>query len=204
MNMEVSCLEDIEMEEYVDELENLAESLSDEDHLEEEGIFKPPPRPTENILRDKPGPTGKCKAAMTTEDVFHAQLSSDIIKLIVLQTNEEESPASLWGFSEALRRDVIRQLCRNIASSCLRLSLDSMIKPPELKGKAHPGAHITVDEQLILFHGRCFLIVRIKSKPGKYGIKVWVAADVEHCYTYNFHGYAGKIYNHPEKKQGRL
>ncbi|KRY20360.1 hypothetical protein T12_16594, partial [Trichinella patagoniensis] len=159
---------------------------------------EPPPRPTENILRDKPGPTGKCKAAMTIEDVFHAQLSSDIIKLIVLQTNEE---ASLWGFSEAL----IRQLCRNIASSCLRLSLDSMIKPPELKEKAHPGAHITVDEQLIPFHGRCFLIVRIKSKPGKYGIKVWVAADVEHCYTYNFHGYAGKIYNHPgKKKQGRL
>ncbi|KRX74976.1 hypothetical protein T06_16551 [Trichinella sp. T6] len=50
---------------------------------------EPPPRPTENILRDKPGPTGKCKAAMTIEDVFHAQLSSDIIKLIVLQTNEE-------------------------------------------------------------------------------------------------------------------
>ncbi|KRY56117.1 Homeobox protein MSX-2 [Trichinella britovi] len=60
-----------------------------------------------------------------------------------------------------------------------------MIKPPELKEKAHPGAHITVDEQLIPFHGRCFLIVRIKSKLGKYGIKVWVAADVEHCYTYN-------------------
>ncbi|XP_003378247.1 conserved hypothetical protein [Trichinella spiralis] len=98
----------------------------------------------------------------------------------------------------------IRQLCRNIASSCLRLSLDSMIKPPELKEKAHPGAHITVDEQLIPFHGRCSLIVRIKSKPGKYGIKVWVAADVEHRYTYNFHGYAGKIYNHPEKKQGQL
>ncbi|XP_003378248.1 putative nucleolar protein 12 [Trichinella spiralis] len=37
--MEVSCLEDIEMEEYIDELENLAESLSDEDHVEEEGIF---------------------------------------------------------------------------------------------------------------------------------------------------------------------
>ncbi|KRY40660.1 hypothetical protein T01_2992 [Trichinella spiralis] len=66
----------------------------------------------------------------------------------------------------------IRQLCRNIASSCLRLSLDSMIKPPELKEKAHPGAHITVDEQLIPFHGRCSLIVRIKSKPGKYGIKL--------------------------------
>ncbi|KRZ60167.1 Homeobox -like protein [Trichinella nativa] len=92
---------------------------------------EPSPRPTENILRDKPGPTGKCKAAMTTEDVFHAQLSSDIIKLIVLQTNEEA---------------LIRQLCRNIASSCLRLSLDSMIKPPELKGKAHNESMGTSEE----------------------------------------------------------
>ncbi|KRY52598.1 hypothetical protein T03_5567 [Trichinella britovi] len=51
-----------------------------------------------------------------------------------------------------------------------------MIKPPELKGKRR-----------------------------KYGIKVWVAADVEHRYTYNYHGYAGKIYDHPEKKrQGQL
>ncbi|KRX53979.1 hypothetical protein T06_2769 [Trichinella sp. T6] len=45
----------------------------------------------------------------------------------------------------------------------------------------------------------------MKSQSGKYGIKVWVAADVEHRYTYNYHGYAGKIYDHPEKKrQGQL
>ncbi|KRZ59094.1 hypothetical protein T02_535 [Trichinella nativa] len=31
--------------------------------------------------------------------------------------------------------NLIRPLCRNIASSYLRLSLNSMIKPPELKGK---------------------------------------------------------------------
>ncbi|KRZ59072.1 hypothetical protein T02_4791 [Trichinella nativa] len=41
----------------------------------------------------------------------------------------------------------------------------------------------------------------MKSQSGKYGIKVWVAADVEHRYTYNYHGYAGKIYDHPEKKR---
>ncbi|OUC41593.1 hypothetical protein D917_10801 [Trichinella nativa] len=45
----------------------------------------------------------------------------------------------------------------------------------------------------------------MKSQSGKYGIKLWVAADVEHRYTYNYHGYAGKIYDHPEKKrQGQL
>ncbi|OUC41988.1 hypothetical protein D917_10530 [Trichinella nativa] len=75
------------MEEYVDELESLAESVSDEDHVEEEGIFSrqcpstrtipwsehpihPSRRSAEDLLRDNPRPTGKCKAAMTTEDVF--------------------------------------------------------------------------------------------------------------------------------------
>ncbi|KAL1233003.1 Nucleoside triphosphate pyrophosphatase [Trichinella spiralis] len=37
--MEVSCLEDTEVEEYVDELEGFAESFSDEDHVEEEGVY---------------------------------------------------------------------------------------------------------------------------------------------------------------------
>ncbi|KRX34306.1 hypothetical protein T09_2783 [Trichinella sp. T9] len=79
------------MEEYVDELESLAESLSDEDHVKEEGILKSagpstrtipwsehPPHPSrrsaEDLLRDNPRPTGKCKAAMTIEDVFYAYL----------------------------------------------------------------------------------------------------------------------------------
>ncbi|KRY00640.1 hypothetical protein T4E_2030 [Trichinella pseudospiralis] len=85
--MEISCLKDTEVAEYADELECFAESLSDEGHVEEEGIFNQqtipwsehPPRlsrrPTENIVRDKPGPNGKCKTAMTIEDVFYAQLS---------------------------------------------------------------------------------------------------------------------------------
>ncbi|KRX53538.1 hypothetical protein T09_10194 [Trichinella sp. T9] len=51
-----------------------------------------PPHPTrrsaEDLLRDNPRPTGKCKAAMTIEDVFHAYLSSGIRELIVLHTNE--------------------------------------------------------------------------------------------------------------------
>ncbi|KRZ92502.1 hypothetical protein T08_10480 [Trichinella sp. T8] len=84
--MEVSCLEDTEMEEYVDKLEGLAESLSDEHHVEEEGVYKHPP--AESILRDKVGPIGKSRATLTTEDVFYAQLSPDIRELIVLHTNE--------------------------------------------------------------------------------------------------------------------
>ncbi|KRZ65594.1 hypothetical protein T10_487 [Trichinella papuae] len=38
-NVKVRCLEDPEMEEYVDELEGLAESLSDDEHVEKEDMF---------------------------------------------------------------------------------------------------------------------------------------------------------------------
>lgn len=40
-----------------------------------------------------------------------------------------------------------------------------------------PKENVTVDEQLILFRGKCFFKVYMPSKPGKYGMKAWVAAD---------------------------
>ncbi|KRY45186.1 hypothetical protein T03_1108 [Trichinella britovi] len=93
------------MEEYVDELESLAESLSDVVNnvkIDVEESAGPstrtipwsehPPHPSrrsaEDLLRDNPRPTGKCKAAMTIEDVFYAYFSSGIRELIVLHTNE--------------------------------------------------------------------------------------------------------------------
>ena len=44
-----------------------------------------------------------------------------------------------------------------------------------------PNEHITTDEQVVVFRGpfRTF----IKSKPGKYGIKLWVAADAKNFYA---------------------
>ena len=44
----------------------------------------------------------------------------------------------------------------------------------------------------------------MKSKPAKYGIKVWVAADVKTSFLYNLQVYTGKLPgNTPEKNQGR-
>ncbi|KAL1234458.1 DNA helicase/primase complex-associated protein [Trichinella spiralis] len=92
--MEVSCLEDIEMEEYGDEPESFAESLSESAGPSTRTIpwsehpSHPSRRSAEDLLLDNPRPTGKCKAAVTIEDVFHAQLSSGIRELIVLHTNE--------------------------------------------------------------------------------------------------------------------
>ena len=41
-----------------------------------------------------------------------------------------------------------------------------------------------------------------KAKPGKYGIKLWIAADGKHFYACNIQVYTGKSGGLREKKQG--
>ena len=52
---------------------------------------------------------------------------------------------------------------------------------------------MTVDEQLVAFRGKCSMRQYMKSKPAKYGIKVWAAADVKTSYLYNLQVYTGKL-----------
>jgi len=37
-----------------------------------------------------------------------------------------------------------------------------------------PNEHITTDEHVVALRGKCPFRMFIKSKPGKYGIKLWV------------------------------
>lgn len=70
------------------------------------------------------------------------------------------------------------------------------------KKSYNPGSHVTVDEQLVSFRGRCSFRVYMKSKPDKYGLKIWAAADSENAYTLNMQPYLGKTNNISEKNQG--
>lgn len=65
-----------------------------------------------------------------------------------------------------------------------------------------PGSHVTIDEQLVSFRGRCPFRVYMKSKPDKYGIKIWAMADSKNSYSMNLQVYLGKINKRPEKNQG--
>lgn len=56
-----------------------------------------------------------------------------------------------------------------------------------------PYEHITIDEQLVCFCGKCPFRQYIKSKPGRYGIKIWAAADVRTSYLCNLQVYTGKL-----------
>ncbi|XP_041791116.1 piggyBac transposable element-derived protein 4-like [Chelmon rostratus] len=68
----------------------------------------------------------------------------------------------------------------------------------------NPGTDVTVDERLVPFRGRCAFKQYMPSKPGKYGIKIWVACDAQTSYAWNMQMYTGKpVDGQPEKNQGQ-
>ena len=60
-----------------------------------------------------------------------------------------------------------------------------------------PGANITVDEQLFPTKARCRFTQYMASKPDKFGIKFWLAANVETKYLLNGFPYLGKDETRP-------
>ena len=61
-----------------------------------------------------------------------------------------------------------------------------------------PDCDMTVEEQLVTFRGRCGFRMFIPSKPGCYGIKIWILADSSSSYCYNADIYTGKVGNSRE------
>ncbi|XP_053351170.1 piggyBac transposable element-derived protein 4-like [Clarias gariepinus] len=67
----------------------------------------------------------------------------------------------------------------------------------------NPGIHVTVDERLVPFRGRCPFRQYMPSKPSKYGIKIWAACDAKSSYAWNMQVYTGKLPGGAsEKNQG--
>lgn len=66
-----------------------------------------------------------------------------------------------------------------------------------------PNSHLTIDEQLVAFRGKCPFRVYMKSKPAKYGIKIWALVDNDSTYALNLQVYTGKEGNKSEKDQGK-
>jgi hypothetical protein len=60
-----------------------------------------------------------------------------------------------------------------------------------------PGPNITADEQLFPTKARCRWTQYMPAKPGKFGIKFWLAADVETKYLLNGFPYLGKDETRP-------
>ena len=63
-----------------------------------------------------------------------------------------------------------------------------------------PGPNITVDEQLFPTKARCRFTQYMANKPDKFGIKFWIAADVETKYMLNAFPYLGKDLSRPKSQ----
>ena len=55
-----------------------------------------------------------------------------------------------------------------------------------------PGGVLTVDEQFCKFRGKCIFRMFIATKPGKYGIKIFMVCDADSLYCINGFPYLGK------------
>ena len=60
-----------------------------------------------------------------------------------------------------------------------------------------PGENITVDEQLFPTKARCRFTQYMANKPDKFGIKFWIAVDLESKYILNAIPYLGKDETRP-------
>ncbi|KAJ4426464.1 hypothetical protein ANN_27278 [Periplaneta americana] len=66
-----------------------------------------------------------------------------------------------------------------------------------------PSAHLTIDEMLSLFRGRCPFKVFMKDKPGKYGILIRMLSDVHTRYILKMEVYAGKDERPAEERSAK-
>ena len=62
-----------------------------------------------------------------------------------------------------------------------------------------PGPNLTVDEQLMTFHGRCPFCQYMPSRPGKYGIKIWAICDLTTHYVLKMDVHKGRKIGEPRK-----
>ena len=67
----------------------------------------------------------------------------------------------------------------------------------------NPHEILTVDERLAVFRGKCPFRIYMKSKPGRYGIKIWICADAQNAYVSNLQIYTGMQANKKETNQGQ-
>lgn len=62
----------------------------------------------------------------------------------------------------------------------------------KLKSSYIPGPYMTVDEMLTPFRGKCKFRQFMKSKPAKYGLKIWWLCDASSWYPFNGQVYLGR------------
>ena len=132
-----------------------------------------------------------------------------VVILIGGYKSNNKNVAQLWSkengrpiFNRLMSRNQYQQILRVLrfdnANSRRRNSSEDKFQPIidvfeqwdlNLRDAYTPGPHMTVNEQLVCFRGRCPFRKNIRSKPGKYGIKIWVICKANTSYAWKMQVY---------------
>lgn len=146
----------------------------------------------------------------TTEDEFMCLLG--LLILSGVYKSRSESIIQLWNledgraiFGRSMARALSQQLSHSIRFDDAANRREHRIadkfapirKVFDMWGKTLndsfvPGENVTVDEQLLTYHGYCPFKQFIRSKPGKYGIKLWMLCDSATSYILRLQVHTGR------------
>jgi hypothetical protein len=138
------------------------------------GAYKAHHRHTEELWSESDG-----------HPIFRASMSFERFKTI----------KSVLRFDDTLRRD------KDDPLAPIRSIMDQFNS--SVQANYIPGPHLTLDEQLVEFHGRVKFRRYIPTKPGKYGLLLYWITDAETSIPVNGLVYIGdKTLSSEEKQQG--
>ena len=136
-------------------------------------------------------------AGKATEELWHAT-DGHMIICAVMSRERFKDISRILRFDDKDTRSARR---RNDRLAPIRDVFDLWVKM--LSKSFVSFESVTTDEQLIPFRGCCSLRQYMKSKPAKYGIKLWVLYDSSTSYALNVQVYTGRAAGQPsEKDQG--
>jgi len=136
-------------------------------------------------------------AGEATEELWHVSDGRKIFRAVMSQRRFEDI-SRVIRFDDKNTRSARR---RNDRLAPIRDVFDLWVET--LSKSFVPYENVTIDEQLIPFRGRCSFRQYMKSKPAKYGIKLWVMCDSSSSYALNIQVYTGRAAGQPpEKNQG--
>ena len=117
--------------------------------------------------------------------IFRATISFERFKII----------KSVLRFDDTLRRD------RTDPAAAVRIIMDSFNS--NILANYVPSPHLTLDEQLVEFHGRVKFRRYVPTKPGKYGLLLYWIADATNSIPLKGVLYIGeKTLSENDKKEG--
>jgi hypothetical protein len=100
------------------------------------------------------------------------------IEMTEITDNKKMSPRTSNKYSKTYKVDEFLEILQN-----------------NFKKNYTLGEHVSVDESMIKFKGRCSLKQYLPKKPIKRGFKIWTLADSTNGYVYDFRIYKGKDAN---------